>query len=344
MFPFFKVCFMSKTFIISRTDKIGDVILTLPMLHVLKERYADSRIVFLGNSYTKDVLQCSSLIDEMIKWDEISHLTEKQQVKALKKFQANAIIHVFPNKSIAKLAIKAQIPLRIGTSHRFFHWLYCNKLPKVGRKNSQLHESQLNISLLSALNIQEVPSLEQITQYQLLDNPPIVHDTVKSFIDSSRTNLILHPHSFGSAREWSIENYVRLCKILPAQKYHVIFAGTAKEQEMYAPYIQQFEKVVTDVGGKLSLSQYITLINGCDGLVAASTGPLHIAAALGKHAFGIYPPIRPMHPGRWAPIGKRVHVFCKKTTCSLCRKTNTCACVNSITPQEIAQKIQAVFS
>jgi ADP-heptose:LPS heptosyltransferase len=38
-------------------------------------------------------------------------------------------------------------------------------------------------------------------------------------------------------------------------------------------------------------------------LVAASTGPLHIASAVGIHAIGLYPSKRPMHPGRWMPLG-----------------------------------------
>lgn len=55
----------------------------------------------------------------------------------------------------------------------------------------------------------------------------------------------------------------------------------------------------------MNLKQFISFIAAADGLIAASTGPLHIAAALGKVALGIYPPIKPMHPpGRWAPLGK----------------------------------------
>ena len=63
----------------------------------------------------------------------------------------------------------------------------------------------------------------------------------------------------------------------------------------------------------------ISFINNCHGLVACSTGPLHIAAALGKYALGIYPPMKPIDPGRWAAIGKRTKIFVLKISCSDCR-------------------------
>jgi heptosyltransferase-3 len=60
---------------------------------------------------------------------------------------------------------------------------------------------------------------------------------------------------------------------------------------------------VINLTGKLSLQQFIAFINHCDVLIAASTGPLHIASALGKKAIGLFAPMRPIHPGRWKPIG-----------------------------------------
>jgi len=98
-----------------------------------------------------------------------------------------------------------------------------------------------------------------------------------------------------------------------------------------------------DVGGMLSLDQYIALIAHCQGLIAASTGPLHIAAATGTHAFGIYPPIRPMHSGRWAPIGKNVHVLTKATVCSSCRKSMYCQCMADILPEMVFAEIESAF-
>ncbi len=328
-----------KNFIISRTDKIGDVILTLPLAVILKKQFPESEIIFLGNSYTKPVLECASYIDKIVEWDEMEKKPEKEIIQQLKDLEAHAILHVFPQKKIAKTAFSAGIPLRIGTSHRLFHLLYCNGLVNFGRKNSKLHETQLNLKLLKPLFTNNVFSLEDLSAICLFDRLPAIDNAVSLFIDKNRKNIIFHPHSRGSAREWPLEYYVELSNLLPEDEYNVIFAGTESEAIIYRNVFPEIKRQITDVGGKLSLQQYISLITGCQGLVASSTGPLHIAAAAGIHAFGIYPPIRPMHPGRWAPLGKNVHVFMHNKECSDCRKTGDCQCMREIYPQQLGNVI-----
>ena len=86
----------------------------------------------------------------------------------------------------------------------------------------------------------------------------------------------------------------------------------------------------------------MTFISKADGLIAASTGPLHLAAALGIHALGIYPPIRPMHPGRWAPVGPGAKVFVKSQYCEACRRTADCVCIREIRPEVLEDYLQTL--
>jgi heptosyltransferase III len=66
---------------------------------------------------------------------------------------------------------------------------------------------------------------------------------------------------------------------------------------------------VHDVTGTTSLAELLALIDASDGFIAASTGPLHCAAALGVPTLGLFSPRRPIHPGRWAPIGARAELL-----------------------------------
>jgi len=56
--------------------------------------------------------------------------------------------------------------------------------------------------------------------------------------------------------------------------------------------------------------EFVSFIAHADGMIAASTGPLHIAAAMNKIALGIYAPMRPIFPTRWAPLGKMLVTLC----------------------------------
>jgi ADP-heptose:LPS heptosyltransferase len=140
------------TFIISRTDAIGDVVLTLPVAGVLRSLYPSARILFLGRAYTRDIIDACTHIDGFLDWDQLKESSPAAQLAAT---GADTIIHIFPDKTIARAAWKARIPQRIGTTNRLYHWLYCNIRVPLSRKNSPWHEAQLNLRLLGPLGARE---------------------------------------------------------------------------------------------------------------------------------------------------------------------------------------------
>lgn len=303
--------------LLSRTDNIGDVLFTLPMAGLIKKYYPKSEVLFLGKKYTRPIIECSKFVDEFYDWDEIKGMdlaikSRDDKAKSenfFKNLNIDAVIHVFPNQEIAKYTKIAGIPIRIGTNRRFYHWLYCNKKVNLSRKNSALHESQLNIKLLKPVGISTNVSLNDIPNYYGFSKVQKLNSEYEKYIDKNKTNVILHPKSKGSAKEWLPENFVKLSYLLPKEKFNFIACGV-KDEELYiqtkilahAPHIQ-------NAVGQFDLSQYVSFIHACDALIAASTGPLHIAAALEKHAIGLYPPERPINPERWGPIGKKSVYF-----------------------------------
>jgi ADP-heptose:LPS heptosyltransferase len=327
--------FGSRTvFIISRTDAIGDVVLTLPMAGVLRSLYPLSRILFLGRSYTKAVIAACENIDGFLNWDEWREMPAREAARAMAATGADSIIHVFPDKAIARVAQMARIAERIGTTNRIYHWLYCNKLVRLSRRNSNLHEAQLNLRLLVPLGARPDYSLEEIGHDYGLTRLAQLPPEVEGLLDPQRFNLILHPKSRGSAREWGLENFTRLIGRLPRQRFKIFVSGTAAEGDLLKPLLAAHPEVI-NLTGRLTLGQLMTFISKADGLVAASTGPLHLAAALGIHALGIYPPIRPMHPGRWAPVGPNARVFVSAEYCEDCRRSENCRCICEIKPEAI---------
>lgn len=294
-----------KTVVISRTDSIGDVILTLPLCAWIKETFPDSKIIFLGKKYTQPILECFPSIDEIKYWDEVEHQPEQSIIADIRSWKADVFVHVFPDKKIAKLVRKAKVPTRIGTSHRAYHLLNCNVRPSFTRKNSELHESQLNFKLLTTFGIIRVPALDKIKKW-LIDFEPknTVPKDLEALLSTSRKKIVIHPKSQGSAVEWPLEKYIELATTLVGQNYKVYFSGTDKEGLLFRDQLPESENIV-DISGKMSLSEFIAFINEVDGLIACSTGPLHIAAILQKKAIGLYTRVRPMHPGRWSPLGEK---------------------------------------
>jgi ADP-heptose:LPS heptosyltransferase len=322
--------------IISRTDSIGDVVLTLPMAGYIKQHFPKSRIIFLGRNYTRDVVALSEHVDEFLSWDELKNMSAAEQKSRLK---ADIFVHVFPVKEIASAAKKAGVPIRVGTTNRLYHWWTCNKLISLSRKNSPLHEAQLNLKLLSFLGVPTDVPLEKIPTYYGCTKARQAEPELLNLIDKNKFNVILHPKSKGSAREWGLDNFSNLIKALPADRYKIFISGTKEEGELIKDLIKNHPSV-TDLTGKLSLSQFVSFINACDGLVAASTGPLHIAAAVGKKAIGLFAPMRPIHPGRWMALGKDAHYLVVDRSCEDCRVSQNCHCIREISVKQVVDLLE----
>ncbi|MCD4744834.1 MAG: glycosyltransferase family 9 protein [Bacteroidales bacterium] len=332
-----------KKIILSRTDSIGDVILSLPLAGVLKELLPESEIIFLSNSYTKEIVNASEHIDGFINWDELKKLNETDIIKKFKKIKADVIIHVFPKKEIARIAKKAKIKYRLGTTGRLYHWIKCNKLILLSRRHSSFHEAQLNLKLIEPLGSKKLFKLEEIPAYYGLSKIKHLNKNLTKLLSADKFNLILHPKSKGSAREWGVFNFAELINILPQDKFNIFITGTQEESLLIKKDLIDKFSFVTDLTGKLSLDELLSFIAKADGIVAASTGPLHIASALGKYAIGIYPPIKPMHPGRWAPVGLNASFVVINKKCNKCRNAKKCDCIESISPEIVKDRLMNII-
>jgi ADP-heptose:LPS heptosyltransferase len=325
--------------IISRTDSIGDVVLTLPMAKILKERFPSATIVFLGKEYTKPVIRACTFVDQFISLNDFMNKPVSISGKP-----PQCIIHVLPHKAVARRSKEIGIPLRIGTRNRIFHWTTCNRRVKLSRKNSDLHEAQLNLKLLAPLGITEEFSLNQIMNSFGMERIQPLAPALAAMLDHGRYNLLLHPKSQGNGREWGLPNFITLIDLLDEKKFKIFISGTDAERPLLQPLFDHAPGRIVDITGKMDLYQFMSFIRRADGLVASGTGPLHLAAALGIDAFGIFPPIRPIHPGRWAPLGPGAKVFVSTQYCEACKKSPAqCHCISDIEPLQVMAELEMRF-
>lgn len=324
--------------IISRTDSIGDVVLCLPMATILKQHFPNMIIGFMGTKYTKAIIETCSAVDVFIDMEDF--LTKEILLAGEKP---ECILHVKPRSNLARRAKELKIPTRIGTSHRLYHWLTCRNLVKLSRKKSPLHEAQLNLKLLKPFGIKTDYSLPEITDLYAMTQIPELPKQFADLVQPDKFKLILHPKSRGSAREWDLAYYAELVNSLDMNKFQIFISGTAHEKLELLPLLNAVDDRVIDISGLMNLSEFIAFIAACDGLIACSTGPLHIAAALQKHALGIYPPMQPIHPTRWQPIGKKAQTFVLDKDCNTCRNDKTiCFCMQAIRPPQIKAALDAI--
>ncbi|MDW8334122.1 MAG: glycosyltransferase family 9 protein [Bacteroidia bacterium] len=304
--------------VVSRTDSIGDVTLTLPVCGAIKRCSPRTKVMFLCSAYTLPIVRACRWVDEAHIWPGPIP-------------SADAIVHVFPRREIARAAL--HIPLRVGTYSRWYHWTTCNRPVRLHRKRSRLHEIELNLKLLRPLFPDcDLPEASELYGLEVrAPLPPDFESELRAYA-AGRPVVLLHPKSKGSAREWPASHWRELHRLLCDGGYAPVVTGVEAEKQAF---VRQAGNDFFFAAGRLDLDALMRLMVESEGLIAASTGPLHISAALGRKALGIYPPMRPMHPGRWGPRGPRARALALDRDCRRCRKSVLCDCVRAISPQAV---------
>ena len=111
-----------KRILVARTDKIGDVILTLPVIANLRIAYPDAHIAFLAAEYARKVLEGNPNLNDIILYEPegkhkgLGGLLELTKLLEENKF--DVIVIVFPVFKVVFAAFLAQIAVRIGVGMR----------------------------------------------------------------------------------------------------------------------------------------------------------------------------------------------------------------------------------
>lgn len=320
--------------LISRTDAIGDVCLTLPACQAIQAAYPNSTLTYLCKGYTQAVVACFEPIDHILILEELEQIEPQKRNAILSQY--DVVIHLFPNKEVAQWCKAAKIPLRIGTSHRFFHLFTCNSRPNFSRKRSELHESQLNFKLLAPLGLTKIPAFLKLSDNLRFKTPDLTNHLVDR--DWSKTVLI-HPKSNGSGVEYPLEKFTALAMVLIEKDYQVFFTGTEKEGVQFRAQIPVHASI-TDATGKWDLPTFIQIISKAKALVACSTGPYHIAGLCGIKAIGLFAQRKPLHFGRWAALGANSSALTFLMLCKTCAQGSPCNCIEKIEIQDIIHAIE----
>lgn len=335
-----------KHIFISRTDHLGDVVLSLPVIGILRESYPEATITVLGTQYSKPLLEDCPDINHVWDWSALQEQSDAEIITQLKAATIDIIIFSHPCKRLAKLAKKADIPCRIGKM-KFFHsdWLsYTHPLLKSSYISSHQHEAEWNIQLLKPLGIRKRFTLPQLARYIHLNPSTPLPLAIDVLLNKDQFNLILHPGSHGNGCEWPSENFQQLIDKLSEKlkdKIQIFLTGSESENERFKKLIAESSAAI-NMMGRLTLQEFITFISRADGIIVSGTGPLHIGAGLGIKTLGLFPPRRGIGLRRWAPVGIQAEgIVCEhKKLCRSCPGSHNCFCMEKIEVDRVVDIVE----
>lgn len=336
-----------KNILIVRTDRIGDVVLTLPLASIIKKKFSSARITFLAREYTKPLTENTTSIDSTIVLEEKNGKPKIfANVKILKN-RFDTCIVAFPTFRIALILFLAGIKTRIGTGYRFYSFLF-NKKTYEHRKYGERHELEYNINLLKHIGINEHIN-EKNVSFSLQSDDKIEHSVIKRLndlgIDTSKQIVIIHPGSGGSAVDLPISKLKQLSELM-AQGLgcEILITGGSSERKLCESLL--VNEKTKNIAGLFDLKEMISIINLSTVLIANSTGPIHIAAALGNNVIGFYPKVVACSPKRWGPYTEKKIIFtpnldCNNCTIEQCEKLN---CMDTININLVFDSVKKILN
>ena len=335
-----------KNILIVRTDRIGDLILTLPLAGLIKKQYPDCKVSFLVRDYTKNIVSNHPHIDEILVLKEINgNVILSDNINLIKQRNFDNCIVVYPRFQISLIIFLSGIKNRIGTGYRWYSFLF-NKKVYEHRKNAERHELEYNFNLLEKLEIKNSVA-ESNVGYDLKVDESSLKNVTKMLVDEKldlqKPIIIVHPGSGGSSVDLPINKFAELVSKLD-DDYQIILSGNKNEIEL-CEKIKSSGKV-KNMAGRFNLDELTALISKSVMFISNSTGPIHIAAALEKFTVGFYPKIVSCSKERWAPYTNKKLVYepnidCKNCTREQCEKLN---CMDSIDITKVYNDIKNVLT
>ena len=293
-------------FLLIRTDRIGDTILTLPAVTAIREKFPKAFIAFLSKPYLQPLIENYSGIDLLLSyepngrhkgWKGILKLSQE-----LKEHNFNSAILFYPRIELAFAIFRARIPVRIGTGFRWYSFFLTNHVYE-HRKKCEKHESEYNLSLLKTL----IPNDNLIPKFEFKSrNLPSWWEKFHAEIKFNNY-AIVHTGSKNSAPNLSKKQYKLLVRLLLENTdWTVLLTGITEERKFIQNLAKNFSgERVKEVVARFSLVDFFSVVRNASLLITSSTGPLHMANAAKTPVLGFFCPVKPHTPTRWGPYNQK---------------------------------------
>ncbi len=342
-----------KRILISRTDTIGDFILTLPVFEVLKQKL-DCEISILCNKTVTPLLFNNRNIDNIITVDQ--QYDVQKLISKIESHQFDVLLVLVNDPIIQALLPKLKsIPVRIGPLSKPSVFFFYTHPVVQKRSRSVKNEAEYNLELLKIFNLGDIPS----TKPKIFITPDeirkfkSVKGSLFQFKNSPNQWVVLHGGMRGSALNWTKEYYQKLLIGLLNLRLNVVLtgAGQAEEdanQELRKAVDNRFPEQLVDVSNQLTLRELAVLLFLSRLYIGPSTGPTHMANAVGTRIISLYPPIKVQSAKRWEPYLADSHIFTPKVDCRqkykcIGEKCRDYFCLDLIYPKDVLAQVEKII-
>lgn len=348
--------FQPKRILVLRTDLIGDLVLSLPVIRLLKQTYPEAEIDLLALPSSAKIIEHDPDIANVITYDPNIWRRPKallqgknwREVRALRSRLRNRhydlTVSVF-GPWAAILAVMSGAKRRIGFGKESYPGFMTDSVAGAHwTTGDRLHEVDYCLQLAQASGAKPKPNDRTPTLFVTPQTSAEAEQLLQQVgVQFDKPIIACHVSSNnGQSKRWPIPYWAKLIdQLIREDGANVILTGAPSDLPLIESIQRRVHEQPINLAGKTSLAQLAALLKRADLVITGDSGPMHIAAAVGTPLIAIHGPTDPAMSGPVSPLATvlRSDIWCSpcyaaKGIPADCRFFTT-QCMKNITPEQV---------
>ena len=270
--------------LITRHDKIGDFVVTLPLFKAIKEQYPETKLTALVSKINFEFAKEIEFIDDVILFDKNDLVKTQKEIQS-KKFDAS--ISAYIDVALGKILFKSRIKKRVAPATKIAQ-IFFNKRVKQRRSNVEKTEWQYNLDLAKKL----FPNIKLDFARPLFN------------LDLKKEKRVIFHAGFGGSSDGNLtlDDYINLAKSIKDSQYEIVFTFGPDDEKSKEYIIKNVDFEVTIYDSKGSLFDFTRYIASSYLFISTSTGPMHLAGATNTKTLSFFGDSLFASAKRWGTI------------------------------------------
>jgi lipopolysaccharide heptosyltransferase II len=325
--------------LILKPSSLGDVVQALPVLRLLKRHLPASEIFWWIDSNLAPLLEDDPDLTGVVRferrrWAAPRHWPEMlRSIRWLREQNFDWVIDLQCLARSGAFAWLANGKFLIGLDEvregaRGFYDL------AVRRASFHTHAVDWYLAVLPQLGV------PMHWNFPWLPERPEIANSVKAKWQTGSTRWIaIQPGARWPNKRWPVENFVALVRRLAEKFPDVRFAvlGGQEDQPVGGIISGVEPEHCFNLCGQTSLPEMVEWVRLCDLMITNDTGPMHVAAAVGKPLVALFGPTEPRRTGPYRQLDGvlRIDLSCSPCLKSHCTYVKLNECLNALSPATV---------
>lgn len=330
--------------LILKPSSLGDVVQALPVLRLLKRHLPHSRIDWWIDSRLAPLLEGDADLNRVVRFERqrwASPLHWPEMLRSIRELRTEPYDWVIDLQCLARsgaFAWLANGKLLIGLDEpregaRGFYDII------VPRATFHTHAVDWYLAVLPRLGVPVDKNF-----LWLPERPEAAAAVRAKWNPEAARWIALQPGARWRNKRWPAEHFAELVRALSRENATLRFTvlGSAEDQPLADVVCRAAPERCLNLAGRTSLPEMVEWLRRCDLMVTNDTGPMHVAAALGKPVVGLFGPTEPRRTGPYGQLERVVqhHLPCVPCLKPRCAWPRPMECLTAIAPATVLERVR----